>query len=165
MTEPPTDHDDHDDADQQVSRRALSVLVASFAAGCLGTRRERAVERRTEPVRTATATTASSETPASTPTPPVDSPNVADVLVGLIRADDRAAYAADNRLDYTAGRVRVVVERAPGGEFPTDVPYDVVARSTDAIEVYVDPDDIPQIAASEDVTAVRPPSRAVPQSK
>jgi hypothetical protein len=159
-----------DDPDERTgwTRRATCIAVAALVgAGCLGGPRSGAGsdDGTTDPSTASTSTSAATppSTP-STPTPPADSPKIADVLVGLVRAEDRAAYAADNDLDYRDGRVLVVVELVPDGELPTDVPLDVVARGATSVEAYVDPADVPRLATDEDVRVVRPPRSTAPQS-
>ena len=151
------------DGHRRLTRRAAVVALAGLlGAGCLGT----------PPAPTDDESVASAETTASmtstptetTKTPAVDNAKLADVLVGLVRADDRSAYAAEHRLDYRDGRVRVVVELVSGAELPADVTVDVVARGAGFIEGDVDPDDLPRLAASDAVAGVRPPRQAVPQS-
>lgn len=152
--------------DRTTTRRAVVAAALSglgLGAGCLGTPPERNAGRPASSVTrttTAEATTDSAEasvteTPGSTP--PVDDPRLADVLVGLVRAEDRAAYAASENLDYRDGRVRVVVELESGAEPPSDVSLERVVRTDDAVEASVRPDDLPRLAAAPGVRVVRPP--------
>ncbi|WP_318566706.1 hypothetical protein [Salinigranum marinum] len=156
-----------DDPDKRTgwTRRATCAAVAALVgAGCLGQPRSEAGSDDGTTDSSTVSTDTPTATPLSTPTPPVDSPKVADVLVGLVRAEDRAAYAAANDLDYRDGRVLVVVELVPDGELPTDVPLDIVARGATSVEAYVDPADVPRLATDEDVRVVRPPRSTAPQS-
>jgi hypothetical protein len=155
-----------DDPDERTgwTRRACLAAAALVGAGCLEAPRGETGGDDGTPDPSTASTSTPTATPPSTPTPPVDSPNVADVLVGLVRAEDRAAYAATTDLDYRDGRVLVVVELVPDGELPTGVPLDVVARGATSVEAYVDPDEIPRLAAAQDVRVVRPPRSTAPQS-
>lgn len=171
MDEPRGEDEAASDHEHWTRRTAVVTLGTLLGTGCLGTPPaptggdESATEA--DPTNSVTETpTATTELPVeTTETPPVDSPKVADVLVGLVRAEDRTAYAAERNLDYRDGRVLVVIELTSNTEPPTVVPLDVVARGGDAVEAYVDPDDIPALAAAENVRVVRPPRLSAPSSQ
>lgn len=80
-------------------------------------------------------------------------------LPGLVEADDPEQYVQENDLPYKEGAVEVLIEVEPGTDPPANYLVSIESRYQNRIKAYVYPKNLPQLAAHENVRAVRPPSQ------
>lgn len=149
-------------------RRAASALgaVLLVCSGCLGGPTPSSPD-----TTTIETTTTNGTTTVDTTTDDSDGPNapespskgdsdaLADVLAEYLDAENRSAYAEDHRLQTRDGRVEVVVELEEGQQFPESYDVTVVASHDNLVQAYVAPADLRALAADENVSRVRTPTR------
>lgn len=129
-------------------RTALCVLLV--IAGCLGTPSRQPTETKS-PV---AATDGGTESGESTPT---KHPKLESVLVRLVGAENRSAFAEEHKLELRDERVLVVIELGSGQELPDGYQIDVQARHGDDVQALVTVDDLPAVAEHGNVSFVRTP--------
>lgn len=124
-----------------------AVLLLAVAAGCTG-----------GPVADVpTGDETSIEQPTSTTGQTTMSDALASILVGLVQADDRAAYAETHGLDYEDDRVGVVIELQPDADLPEGYDLAITASHDEMVQARAPVEDLPPLASEEGVRYVRPP--------
>lgn len=126
----------------------LVWVVLLVASGCLGAPTRQA----TTPTPTVTDGGAAS---------PTKHPALESVLVRLIAAENRTAFAREHGLRLRDGRVLVVVELAKGRTLPDGFDVDVAARHDSLVQATVEVDELSALAAHRNVSFVRTPREPV----
>ena len=147
--------------DQWTRRAVVAVGLALLLAGCAG-------GATTGADTTTTPTETTTDTPTMTPEdsgPTIDdlpepSP-LANTLVDLVAAEDRATFAADHDIPFEDGLVHVQLELVDGGAVPRDLVSEVTMEQSGTVNVRVAPDGLVELALHEDVRIVR----RIPTSK
>jgi hypothetical protein len=107
---------------------------------------------------------------ADTPTPtatdgggatPTKHPALESVLVRLIAAENRTAFAADHDLRLRDGKVLVVIELVEGESIPGGFEVDVTSSHDELVQAYVPIDELSALAEHRNVSFVRTPRGAV----
>lgn len=128
--------------------RNLVWVVLLVVSGCLG------------------APTRQADTPTPTvtdggETSPTKHPSLESVLVRLIAAENRRAFAEDHDLRLRNGQVLVVIELVEGGSIPDELEVDVTASHDELVQAYVAIDELSTLAGHQNVSFVRTPRDAV----
>lgn len=128
--------------------RNLVWVVLLVVSGCLGAPTRQAVTP------TPTVTDGGEASPTK-------HPSLESVLVRLIAAENRTAFAEDHGLRLRDGQVLVVIELVEGESLPDGFDVDVTASHDELVQAYVAVDELTALAEHRNVSFVRTPREAV----
>lgn len=128
--------------------RNLVCVALLVVSGCLG-------------VPTRQAATPSPTATDGGEAPPTKHPSLESVLVRLIAAENRTAFAEEHDLRLRDGQVLVVIELVEGESLPDGFNVDVTTRHEEIVQAYVAIDELSAVAEHRNVSFVRTPREAV----
>ncbi|ADQ69410.1 hypothetical protein C499_12590 [Halogeometricum borinquense DSM 11551] len=147
--------------DDSTRRRFVAGVVSVRAvglAGCLGGRPGNETGSSGKMGETGGSETQTATAPTeSSPTTVTDTAreHLGNGLVGLVEADSRSAYADSAGVAYDEGHVRIVVELGSEGNLPSSPTVDVKNRHESLVEGRAAVEDLPALAAADEVSYVR----------
>jgi hypothetical protein len=130
-------------------RTILLAVPGALLSGCLRTDRSEPTQTTPATIRNRTMSPTDSLDDLPEPRP------LAQPLPGLVRADDREAYARSHDLEYREGTVKVTVELTPDGEVPEEHFQKVQGSYGRSVVGYVDIDRLVDLATHGDVRIVK----------
>ena len=92
-------------------------------------------------------------------------PGLDSALQQVATAADPAAVAAEHGIALVDGRVRVIIELAPGASVPADAPLAVEAQYEHLVQALVAPEQLCPLAADPAIARIRLPFPRAPNPR